>query len=267
MSRSRATAASFLVALLITPALSAQSHCQIVPSGNCIEIIRDGETSKVGYDAYTATWKTKRVQRLPDGTTATFVSGSKVAQDNFGRHFKETDIEVPEAKAPSPSRPYFVDVMDPVANVLIKWTDGGRYASIFHQPEPTHAPRVEAAASMTFATNPPPPVSQPSAGRPNEDLGAKIIFGVVAIGTRYTYKAIEPSPAGGFNETVTVVEETWYSDELGAEVLHITDDPRSGVVTTEMTSFAAGEPDPAMFRPPEGYNVREVYPGQDQPSN
>lgn len=267
MSRQRATSAAFLLALLVTPTLTAQSHCPITPSGICSYVFRAGETSRLEYDAYTAVWKITRVRKLPDGTTVTSVGGSKIAQDNFGRHFKETDIEVPEEQASSPGRPWFVDVMDPVANVLIKWTDGGRYASIFHQPEPTHAPRVESAASMTFATNPPPPVVQPSAGPPNEDLGAKTIFGVIAIGTRYTYKAIEPSPAGGFIGTATIVEETWYSDELGAEVLHITDDPRIGVVTTELTSIAMGEPDPALFRPPEGYTVRDVYPGQEKTSS
>lgn len=267
MSRSRATSAAFPLVLLMAPVLSAQSHCQIKPSGVCQQIVCGDATSRFEYDAYTATWKIKRVQRLPDGTTATFVGGSKIAQDNFGRHFTETDIEVPERQASSPRRPYFVDVMDPIANVLIKWTDRGPYASVVHQLEPASAPRVEPFASTTFAPNQPSTVAQPPDGPRNEDLGAKIIFGVVAIGTRSTYKAIEPSSAGGFIETVTIVEETWNSDELGAEVLHITDDPRIGVITTEMTSFASGEPDPALFRPPEGYTVRDVYPGQEKTSN
>jgi hypothetical protein len=47
------------------------------------------------------------------------------------------------------------------------------------------------------------------------------------------------------------------SQTLGIELRYITDDPRTGKQTTEVTDIQQTAPDPALFQPPEGYQVKE----------
>ena len=93
-----------------------------------------------------------------------------------------------------------------------------------------------------------------------EDLGARTINGIDAKGRRTT----ETFPAGSFgnDQPLTVSHEVWMSPELGLPVLQIDDDPRTGVRTTELTEIERGEPDPALFQPPEGYTIKDQYPNQ-----
>jgi hypothetical protein len=42
---------------------------------------------------------------------------------------------------------------------------------------------------------------------------------------------------------------------MGLVMMSIHDDPREGRVTTVMEDFRQGEPDPAIFLPPEGYEI------------
>jgi hypothetical protein len=55
-----------------------------------------------------------------------------------------------------------------------------------------------------------------------------------------------------------VTSETWTSPDLKITVRQITDDPRSGKVTTELTNITRTDPDPALFQAPEGYTVRDM---------
>jgi hypothetical protein len=45
-------------------------------------------------------------------------------------------------------------------------------------------------------------------------------------------------------------------------VLEINDDPLRGTTTTELTDIEHTEPDPALFHAPDGYTVKDQYPGQ-----
>jgi len=59
-----------------------------------------------------------------------------------------------------------------------------------------------------------------------------------------------------------MVRESWVSTQYNIPLLTITDDPRTGKRTDEITEFQPGEPDPALFQIPSGYTVREsgIYP-------
>jgi hypothetical protein len=47
------------------------------------------------------------------------------------------------------------------------------------------------------------------------------------------------------------------STQYDIPLLTITNDPRTGKRTDEVTEFQPGEPDPALFQIPKGYTVRE----------
>lgn len=84
--------------------------------------------------------------------------------------------------------------------------------------------------------------------------------GLEARGTRFT--TTYPVGRVGNDQPFTVTHETWISTELMIAVLQIDDDPRTGARTMELTDIERGEPDPALFQPPEGYTVKDKYPDQ-----
>ncbi len=101
---------------------------------------------------------------------------------------------------------------------------------------------------------------QPRVGRPtehqtSEDLGDRTIAGIEAKVTRGT--GIIPAGDQGNDQPLTIVRENWMSTQYHIPLLTITDDPRTGKRTDEVTVFQPGEPDPALFHIPEGYTVRE----------
>jgi hypothetical protein len=49
--------------------------------------------------------------------------------------------------------------------------------------------------------------------------------------------------------------ETWNAKGLHLVIRQITDDPQQGKDDLELVTLLRGEPDPALFQPPEGYEV------------
>ena len=49
--------------------------------------------------------------------------------------------------------------------------------------------------------------------------------------------------------------ENWLSEDYGFTARSVSDDPRQGKRMNELTSFTPGEPDPALFQPPQGYEI------------
>lgn len=101
---------------------------------------------------------------------------------------------------------------------------------------------------------------QPQVGRPtkhqtSEDLGVRTIDDIEAKGTRGT--GIIPVGDLGNDRPLTIVRESWVSTRYNIPLLTITDDPRTGKRTDEVTEFQPGEPDPALFQIPKGYTVGE----------
>jgi hypothetical protein len=92
-------------------------------------------------------------------------------------------------------------------------------------------------------------------------LGGKTFAGVYAEGTKLTITY----PVGYFgnDRPILNVRETWTSPELKIIVYTTDDDPRTGSRTTELTNIDRAEPDPAIFQVPEGYTIKDQYPGQN----
>jgi hypothetical protein len=101
-----------------------------------------------------------------------------------------------------------------------------------------------------------------------EELGTDTILGVEVQGARMT----RTTPAGriGNDEPLLRTEEIWSAPSLGGLVLReITDDPRTGKSTREAVSLDLSEPDPAVFQPPEGYEIvdQELHEVPCQPAH
>jgi hypothetical protein len=88
-----------------------------------------------------------------------------------------------------------------------------------------------------------------------EDLGTQNLNGVLAKGTRSTITI----PVGqiGNDHALQVVDERWYSDELGMAVKSSNSDPRFGTTTYELTNISLAAPDPSLFQIPADYSTTD----------
>jgi hypothetical protein len=89
-----------------------------------------------------------------------------------------------------------------------------------------------------------------------ESLGAEVINGLMAKGTRIT--TIIPAGAVGNEQPLTTTSETWMSEDLHQPVLTKYFDPRSGDMVREMKNITREEPDPSLFQVPADYTIEEA---------
>jgi len=104
-----------------------------------------------------------------------------------------------------------------------------------------------------------PPEEAAAEQRDLERLGTKTIHGLVVEGIHATHSI--PAGKEGNDQPIMITEERWYSRELQTTVLNIFTDPRNEPrylsETFEMLDLERTEPDPALFRVPEGYEVED----------
>lgn len=196
------------------------------------------------------------VQTLVDGTTITSRITDKVARDSEGRTYSESKQTMHVRADGQPTELVSYTVFDPVARTRTTWDPRTKIANVTH---------MAAAQTMQDRTQP-LQVADGDAARQlhggrstqhqtSEDLGVRTIVGTEARGTRST--GIIPAGDWGNDRPITIVRENWVSTQYNIPLLTITDDPRTGKRTDEVTEFKPGEPDPALFKIPEGYTVRE----------
>src|SRR5262249_46286266 len=96
-----------------------------------------------------------------------------------------------------------------------------------------HPPPQRSSAPKQVAPPGPPP---PKPDFKNEDLGERMIGGVIAQGRRTT--TIWPIDSQGNDRPLTDVNEIWYSCELSTDVLMIISSARNGETTMRLTNIA-----------------------------
>ena len=89
-----------------------------------------------------------------------------------------------------------------------------------------------------------------------EDLGTKTIQGLETTGKRTT--TIVPAGRSGNSAPITKTYEVWTSADIGLVVKQVWNDPRFGERTVELKDLSRVAPDPALFRPPAGYTVKDA---------
>jgi hypothetical protein len=88
-----------------------------------------------------------------------------------------------------------------------------------------------------------------------EALGKKNIEGVIADGTRNT-ETIEAGAIGN-DRPIQVVNEHWFSEELGMMVYSKRSDPRTGEETFRLTNIRRGDPPAYLFQAPADAHTNE----------
>jgi hypothetical protein len=237
---------------------------------------------------YTAVKKTTIIQKLGDGTTITRENSTTEARDSQGRTMVQNSMAEMQGQNITQT-----SVMDPAARTNTIWMSQGKLATRIHMPDlrasaqqagPTatglgsgsigavsnvtnssQTIRTGETAAVSEMTRTVPMIGVP-VGDPNlrpqrkiEKLGGKTIAGVYAEGTRIT--VTYPVGSIGNDKPIITFHETWISSDLKLVILSVDDDPRTGTRITEVTNLDRGEPNPALFLVPEGYTIKDQYPG------
>jgi len=196
------------------------------------------------------------VRTLTDGTTITRVSRMVQARDSQFR-IMTLNSNVPTSVRRVANE--FVIVNDPVDGIKTTWQSGNKQATVQKQPplEQRHGCWEADSGGMHMYDDfrpPNAPAPNSAAVQPvTEDLGTMIIQGVEAHGQRITTD-IPVGQIGNDGPLVSTVE-SWVAPSLGLTMRQVRDDPQIGRQTWELVSLSLSEPDPALFRVPEGYRV------------
>jgi hypothetical protein len=210
-----------------------------------------GNSAHAAQLPYTAEYKITHVRTLADGSTITQESTEIYTKDSHGRWMlSTTTVPVSENQTSKTN----VSFHDAVARTNGSWSVPGNKATLTAMPEPG-ATRTSCPASKPRAITPPTPGVQHE--KPlTEDLGTESILGVEVHGYRTT--TTTPAGAVGNNEPLVRTTEIWMAIAPGLGHLvarSVSDDPQSGKMIKELTSFNQAEPDASVFQPPADYEI------------
>jgi hypothetical protein len=204
---------------------------------------------------YTAEYKITSVQTLADGNVITREDTEVTALDPQGRQMHQMTTTRAKDQTPVVN----TNVFDPVAKTDTHWSSLGKQATVRTLSSGAgHGCATEARSGAPATPHTKPVI---------EKLGMASIQGVEARGTRTT-NAIPAGEVGNEASLVTTTER-WTAVTVGLKglvVREITDDPRWGKWTKELTNISQEDPDPALFQPPAGYEIVTKESSHDCPA-
>lgn len=237
------SAAAVLVIAGFAVASAQQPAHEVMAAGG---LPRDLMAAPVTAEPFSAVWTNEIVRTLADGTKVTKHGHHFVARDSAGR--ERLEMRLLPARNGKPEVK-LVMVIDPVAHTLTTWSEGAP------------GPKVATVAKIKDRTGM-VKMAQPKAdGRPQptvttQDLGMQLVDNVPATGVLTT--TVVPVGRSGNDQPITKTHEVWTSDEMKLVLLQKWNDPRTGERTTQLADFSRAEPDPALFKPPAGYQIKTM---------
>lgn len=226
------------------------------PIGPRMEILGFGEMQPgkvVTNEPYSALAVTETKQTLADGNTIDRKVQSSVYRDSQGRTRRETTFTGVGPLAASGEPRTVIMIHDPVAST-----------SYVLRPDKKTAEQLPARRGAKQGTN--TNLQSRFEARmqeeiangtlKKEDLGAQLINGISAQGTRYT-RTIPAGQVGNANP-ITITNEQWYSADLQVVVKSIRTDPRFGTTTYTLSNIQRTEPAATLFTVPSDYTVKQA---------
>jgi len=226
---------------------------------------------------YTAHLTITKKRILPDGSSLDTVSTKVLARDRQGRTSEKTLHESPNGDQRAEWFSFFVQdpakletlTWDSRSPVLVVgrwpywsgrkgcWADErGQHQSSFPSDEDWYkcpaSPgdgKLETIASITEGDK------RIKTRVLTENLGQKEIHGLTAFGMRMTMTPLESGEPSALPEHTT---ELWKSTEFDLKLLQVTSGPKYGLERVELSDLQRGDPDPALFDPPQGYRVETI---------
>jgi hypothetical protein len=242
--------------------------------------IAGAETQVVKGKPYSADTSTETVQTLADGTRIAHRTVSKFYRDSEGRTRREETFGNVDPEHPTPHEvKVFID--DPASGIALVLDPGSKTLEKLQRTRDfLDVPRsdAEGAQIMLKLVKDSESNGQAAPGKvffnrdrsssPNdlalvvsdenrnivkEDLGTRNIEGVDCTGTRQT--STIPAGAIGNDKPISIVTETWTSEAIGAVVESISDDPRYGKTTYQLTNVQLSEQPRSLFEPPANFKI------------
>jgi hypothetical protein len=249
-------AALLAAALLLASPLAKAQNAEPCLSG--VSILINNTTGPQMKAPYTAVIKETFDQKLADGNSIHGTVHYRIARDSAGRTMFEMPLNCYTSDDGRRHQAYQVNVFDRTTNTNETWHLPGdelpKIATIYHMPTQQPPSPAEIAAMKANAHAQQAAMSEWQ----TEKLGIREFQGISATGTRRT----QTIPAGeeGNALPLVMVDEFWISRDLNLTMMAIRDDPRRGRATAEIEELHQGDPDPAIFSPPEGYIIKDQNP-------
>ena len=247
----------------------ARSACLTAQDAPAVAARSESSPLIVGHP-FSATKFARSEKVLPDGKQQFLHNDrypTRIARDEDGRvmmQMVQTDDLQPECdhlelREPPVCPAWSVFVIDPVAKLVTHWP-AGELAAHVAVDFPVTDGRLEQAAELTTALPGLGPEFTDEDGRVSKmDLGGRAIEGIQAHGVRWTLRY----DANQDGQTVrrTRIHEVWTSAEMQLIIRVIDGDP-NGEESVWGLEKVSVEPDAALFRPPDGYEMQHRSLGQ-----
>jgi hypothetical protein len=205
---------------------------------------------------YSATALTQHVQVLADGTRVVSNSTGSVYRDSEGRIRREETFSGMGPGGSEGGSHQMIAIHDPVSGVhylLDPTSHTGHKMS-------RHSGATAGSEESVKAGHGHPEFGgmHHESASTKEPLGTQTIEGILAEGTRTTFTV--PAGHSGNDRAINVVEERWFSPELGVVVLSKRTDPRHGETSFQLTNINRGEQARSLFELPSEYTITEGGP-------
>ncbi len=222
---------------------------------------------------YSAVAVTESVQMLHDGNRIRRKNETRLYRDTDGRTRREQRLNTLGTWQVAGGVESLVFVHDPVEKKSFMLDASKRVARSLATPQFAQSWHPQSGNTVAFGGDSTVSVAGASAdaffvspqtsvsftmhnlNTVTEALGERDFDGVTATGTR-TRLIIEAGAIGN-EQPIEVSTESWYSSRLEAVVLRKRTDPRFGEITYRLIDISLAEPDAALFRVPNDYQLVE----------
>ena len=203
---------------------------------------------------FSAVAVSETTQTLADGNHISRKTQTNLFRDGQGRVRKEVTLPAIGPLATSGQPKSFVVLNDPVAGKNFILHPDQKAAEQMGKP----FGKMKGAMKNKMHYRQQQEIA--SGNLKKEDLGTQTIGGIAAQGTRIT--RIIPAGQIGNEKPITIVRESWYSNDLQTVVISKHSDPWSGDTTYTLTNIQRAEPDASLFAVPPDYTVTEGRQGR-----
>jgi hypothetical protein len=209
---------------------------------------------------FSAVAVSESTQTLSDGNQIRRKTQTSLFRDSQGRFRKEVTLSGFGPMAASGQPKSFVVINDPVARASFVLHPDSKTAETMGE----HGMKGRGQGEMRDAIKGKIGARQQElmaeGNLKKEDLGTQTVAGVLAQGTRVTRTI--PKGQIGNAMPISIVRESWYSNDLQTVVMSKRSDPRSGETTYTLTNIQRSEPNAALFSVPSDYTVKQGGPGR-----
>jgi hypothetical protein len=232
--------------LLIVPSVCAQDSEELMrgPDGGTTYHVDGISVRPLPGQPFWGRSTTEWTRTLQDGSVVTTHLFAMVARDNRGRIYREGRNFVPANSDQEPRR-YRFKIADPITHTLTVCMVASRSCELTNYSAPT-----------SFTPKPVGPFDNGKRTLARESLGNDVIDGINVVGTRETI-TINAGTVGN-SQALSVIREFWYAPELQVNLAITRKDPREGTQVVRVKEVSRADPDPDLFKVPEGYTVHDV---------